>query len=241
MKTNFPFKTMVQKNGAFTLIELLVVIAIIAILAGMLLPSLARAKDAGKKISCVNNLRQLNLSLKLYAMDQDGNFTPRTAGSTTNNPRWPGILRENFRDVRILRCPTDGPQIPATVSNSVNIADSAPRTYIINGWNDVRPDTWSTLDWSIKEGEILLPSETVAFGEKKSKSPHYYMDLKEFSGNIEGNDYGELNQALHLSTASNYAFVDGSVRSVKLWKSVGPAENLWAVTEEARKTYAFGF
>ena len=76
------------KEG-FTLIELLVVIAIIAILAGMLLPSLSRAKESGKRIACVNNLRQLSLSLSLYAGNNDGrnlwsaivNVRPSTAPS----------------------------------------------------------------------------------------------------------------------------------------------------------------
>src|SRR5689334_1150601 len=107
-----------RKCNAFTLIELLVVIAIIAILAGMLLPSLARAKDAGKRISCVNNLRQLNVSLKLYATDNEGNFTPRNGGQTVETPRWCGKLWENYKDVRVLRCPTDGPGIPGSISNS---------------------------------------------------------------------------------------------------------------------------
>jgi prepilin-type N-terminal cleavage/methylation domain-containing protein len=92
----------------FTLIELLVVIAIIAILAGMLLPALSKAKEKAKSTSCMNALRQMAIAQSVYGADFGGRFTPTFAvrGSNVERKAWFNFLAPFTQTTNLILCPS---------------------------------------------------------------------------------------------------------------------------------------
>lgn len=229
-----------RRSRGFTLIELLVVIGIIAILAALLLPSLANAKSKANSIKCLNNLRQLDLALVMYAGDHDGSFPPRRERTNA----WMTALFPYYKDPAILKCPSDS--IPWVPNLTPEMKLSLQRSFVINGFNDwfqseLSPANYQTfLRWrwpvGMKDAAIPQPSETISFGEKKTGSRHVHMD---FSQGKEGNDVEEIEQNRHKyggggkSGGSNFAFTDGSVRFLKYGMSSRPV-NLWAVKDQWR-------
>jgi prepilin-type N-terminal cleavage/methylation domain-containing protein/prepilin-type processing-associated H-X9-DG protein len=222
-----------RAETAFTLIELLVVIAIIAILAAMLLPALTAAKESGRRISCLNSLRQLSLAAQMYVNDSQGAYPPRS-----DVDRWPNHLYDNYgKSIKILVCPTDRfAPAPETFGSSPsnNVADASPRSYFINGWNDF----FNGINQgdSLKEGNIIHVSDTIVLGEKSPDHGDFYMDF------AEGNDYLQvLEQTRHDGKkGSNYAFADGSARFLKFPQALGPI-NLWAINDSNRVFYAVSY
>jgi prepilin-type N-terminal cleavage/methylation domain-containing protein len=239
-----------DRREAFTLIELLVVIAIIAILAAMLLPVLARAKEKGRSIACNNNLRQLGMASQMYVGDFQDTLPPHITSS-----RWPDKFYDLYgRNLKILLCPSEPTNTPATGSTSNNIADSAWRSYFINGWNDYFHDTLDAADFQsymaglypggMKENQIVHPSDTVVLGEKVSYRMDFYMDMlagngDDFSGVVvqdRHNGRGDGSQ----TGGSNNTFADGSARFYKYGTAFYPL-NLWADSDADRAADIINF
>lgn len=158
----------------FTLIELLVVIAIIAILAAILFPVFARARENARRTSCSSNLRQVGLAVKQYLQDSDDKYpliwVSSTGPYTAGNPYgWADAIQPYMKSTQLLQCPSEsgGP-------NSDPSADGYTDYFFNPQLNKVQADlyiqipgtgTITGVESGLSEAALLFSSQTVMAGD----------------------------------------------------------------------------
>jgi prepilin-type N-terminal cleavage/methylation domain-containing protein/prepilin-type processing-associated H-X9-DG protein len=191
------------KRYGFTLIELLVVIAIIAILAGMLMPAIARGKSQALSTKCLSNFKQIGVACMMYANDHE-DASPLSSHQSAS---WVTSLQPYLSGTNLWRCPRD-PNKERPFSFALNNYLLPPRA------SDPSPDF-------SKIGNVPGPSETFVMGETRTNyatSDHFHLAPPAGQQHtveslmVVFND--QVDAERHIGSA-NYLFIDGHVERLK--------------------------
>jgi prepilin-type N-terminal cleavage/methylation domain-containing protein/prepilin-type processing-associated H-X9-DG protein len=159
-----------KTRRGFTLIELLVVIAIIAILAGILFPVIAQARDAARRANCISNLHQIAMAHQMYVQDNDDALPSWYIYGAHGYQIWPEYLSPYYRDSRIL---DEGLTSPKDKNDTAWLAD-----YVLCAWGPGGDNSldrpywrWPGAPWSgaqprpMNLAEVRRPGETMQFSD----------------------------------------------------------------------------
>ena len=201
-----------QRSG-FTLIELLVVIAIIAILAAILFPVFAKAREKARQTSCLSNMKQFSLGTLQYVQDYDEAY-PGGGGMGTNgawNPAWWDEIAPYLKNTQVFTCPSESAPPNAN-------GDNFPVTYGCNA---------NIMGWSsaLKMAAIQSPAIDVLYGEKDSADWPCYPS----NSGVSAATSNGMSMPQHIHTnGDNYAYCDGHCKWQMAGEDVAPI-NQWAV------------
>jgi len=191
-----------------------VVISIIGVLAGLLLPALARAKDKARSTNCISNLKQLGIATVMYA-DDNNDRLPGCAHSEAL-PSWVGTLRA-YASTNVYRCPGD--KVPPPRLDNL---DKPTRFYsfAINDFLAPKPLGAPHLNLSVRSS-IRSPGETVWMGETGTDEEMHNLDHFHFADSRDNGyrprEFSHQVDVMRHGRTANYLFVDSHVSSVR-WK-----------------------